>query len=164
MGSLTKRYKTDKDLERKGVGIEFDKNDDGTVQRIDIARAGRANPEYLAVIDRIMKPHRRADTLGVLPAAKKDELTREAFAEAGIVGWSNIPASDITGDPKAVGYLPYSKANAVSLLTNLPELYTDLIELAVGRETFLEVEKEEDAKNSVTTSSTGLTTASTNVS
>ena len=159
--SLTKQYKTDTALERKGVGIEFPANDDGTIPCIYIARAGRNNPDYQVVIDRIMKPHRRAAAMDVLPQAKKDELTREAFAEAGILGWKHICAADVSGNADDKGYVEYSKANAVKLLTNLPDLYTTLIELAVDRTTFLEVAKEEDAKNSVKSSSTVSTTTET---
>ena len=158
--SLSDHFKTDAELERKGVGIDLPANDDGSVPCIYIARAGRNNPDYQKVVDRIMKPFRRAAQVGALPQKKQDELTREAFAEAGIVGWKNVLLSDVSGNDGKEGrtldegFADYSKDNAVKLLTRLPDLYTSLIELSVDRNTFLAVEKEEDAKNSVKSLST----------
>lgn len=159
--SLTSKFKTDASLERKGIGIEFPANADGTIPCIHVARAGRNNPDYQVVVDRIMKPHRRAMAMDILPQDKKDALTREAFAEAGIVGWSNVLASDVTGDPKAEGFVPYTKASAVALLTNLPDLYAALIEISVDHSSYLQMAKEDDAKNSVKSSNTNSTTAAT---
>lgn len=159
--SLSAKYKTDKNLERNGVRIEFPPNPDKTVPYFDIVRAGRANPDYQVVADRINAPHRRAEALGVLPADKREALTREIYAEAGIKNWGNIPASDITGDPEATGYLPYSKQNAIALFTNLPDLYNDLVAMSIDHNTFLEAEKELAAKNSVKSSPTASTTAAT---
>jgi hypothetical protein len=158
--SLSKTFKTDPALEKTGVEIEMPPNDDGTIPTFTIARAGRNNPEYQKVMDRVMKPHRRADQLGALKQAKKDELTREIFAEAGVLNWKNVEAADVFGtDSKK--HAPYTKDNAISLFKRLPELYAVLIEFSVDRATFLEAEKEEDAKNSVKSSPIALTTQAT---
>lgn len=148
--SLTKHYKTDAELERKGVGIQFPTNDDGSVPEIFIARAGRSNPDYHRVAERVMKPFRRMAQVGALPAAKQDELTLEIFAEAGIVGWKNIPLDDVTGLATDTGkFADPTTDNKIALLKNLPEVYGQLIELATNRDTFMAVQKAEDAKNSV---------------
>lgn len=171
--SLSSHFKTDANLERKGVGIDMPANDDGSVPCIYIARAGRNNPEYQKVVDRIMKPYRRAAQVGALPQSKQDVLTRECFAEAGILGWKNVLKSDVTGNdggtnadgslrPLDEGFADYTKDNAIALLTRLPDLYTSLIELSVDRSTFLEVEREADAKNSAKSSPTNLSTAAPN--
>ncbi len=146
--SLSRHFKTDADLERKGVGIQFPENDDGTIPEIYICRAGRNNPDYQKVVERVMKPHRRAAQVGALSPKKQDELTQEIFCEAGIVGWKNVSAADVTGDPAATGYAEYTKDNAILLCKNLPEVYVRLIELATDHTTFQQAAREEDAKNS----------------
>lgn len=157
--SLTAHFKTNAELERKGVAIELPAHDNGDIPVIYLARAGRNNPDYAKVQDRVMKPHRRAAQVGALPQKKQDELTREVFSEAGVIGWKNIPKSDVTGNAADEGYAEYSKENAILLFTNLPDLYTSMIELSVDRQTFMDVEKEEDAKNSVKSFSTSLNKA-----
>lgn len=159
--SLSSKYKTDKTLERTGVRIEFPVNADGTVPYIDILRASRSNPNYQVVADRINAPHRRAEDMGILPPAKREELTREIYAEAGIKGWGNILLSDVTGNPEDEGYADFSKANAIALFTNLPDLYQSLVSLSIEHSTFLVVEKERAAKNSAMSLPTILTTVGT---
>lgn len=144
--SLANHFKTNAALERKGVSIELPAHENGDVPEIILARAGRNNPDYQKVVERIFRPFRRAQQLNALPAAKNEELTREAFAEAGILGWKNMLKSDVTGVATDTGYVDYTKDNAVSLCKNLPDLYHSLIEMSVDRQTYLEVQ--EDAKNS----------------
>ncbi len=147
--SLSTHFKTNHDLERKGVDVEFPPNDDGSIPTFTIARAGSNNPDYQKVSERIMKPHRRAIAVNAVPRAQQDRLTREIFAEAGLVGWRNVLASDVTGNSEDTGFAEYSKDAAVMLLTNLPDLYASLIEISVTHSTFQDVEREADAKNSV---------------
>ncbi len=146
--SLSSHFKTDPLLERKGVGIDLPENDDGTTPQIILARAGRNNPDYQKVAERIMRPHRRAQQVNALAQAKSDELTMEIFCEAGILSWSNIPLSEVTGNPDDKGYAPYTKENAIKLMTELPDLYASLIELSTSRDTFIAAVKAEEAKNS----------------
>lgn len=162
--SLAATFKTDSKLERQGVSIELPAHDNGDIPVIVLARAGRNNPDYQKVVERIFRPFRKAQQLNALPQAKNDELTREAFAEAGILGWKFMLKSDITGNdgkdgrPLDEGYADYTKAHAIGLCTNLPDLYHSLIEMAVARETFQNAVAEGEAKNSVTSSSTGSST------
>lgn len=163
--SLASLFKTNANLERKGVAIEMPApNDDGSLPVFYLARAGRLNPDYQKVMERVMRPHRRAANLGVLPQAKQDELTREVFAEAGVLGWKFVPRSDVTGNKDDTGYAEYSKENAIALFVNLPDLYQALIEMSVERTTFQDADKEEDAKNSSRSLSTSTNRDQTSVS
>lgn len=146
--SLSAQFKTDTTLETNGVEIQLAENKDGTIATVIIARAGRINPAYQKVADRIFKPHRRAANMGMLSEAKNSELTRKVFAEAGVIGWKNVLMSDVTGVKTDEGYIDYSVENAEKLFVNLPEVYSRLIELATDHQTFMQVVKEEEAKNS----------------
>jgi hypothetical protein len=152
--SLSRRFKTDTTLEQKGVGIQFPPNDDNSIPEFFICRASRSNPGYQKVADRIFKPFRRAQEMGALPESKNQELTRQVFAEAGLIGWKNVLLSDVMNDDSLEGFAEYSVENAIALLKNLPEVYGRLIELATSHETFMAAVNEADAKNSAKSAAT----------
>lgn len=145
--SLTARYKTDSELETKGAKYELPANDDGTIPTFYLARMSNANPRYLKVLNQVMKPYQREIQLGTLSEEKAKELQIRIFVDAILTGWENILASDVTGDPNAAGYLDFSKQYATMLLERLPELHRVLSDFASDMSNYLEVNREEAAKN-----------------
>jgi hypothetical protein len=145
--SLTARYKTNAEFETNGAKLELSANEDGSIPTFYIARMGTTNPRYLKTLTAEMKPFQREIQLNSISEEKAAEIQRNVFAKSILVGWENILASDITGDPKAAGCLDYSVPFAVQLLENLPELHNVLREFAQNMDNFLDVNREEAAKN-----------------
>ena len=121
--SLYKAFKTDESVETKGVWIEYDTQGDGKPARFKIARAGGSNRKYTAVLERKMKPVRRALATGALDDKVSERILAETYAEAVILGWENITWPDGNGAEKA---LSFSRENCVMVLLALPELFADL--------------------------------------
>lgn len=146
MGSLTKTFGTDKQKEKEGVWIEIAVNDDDSIARIKILRAGESNKKFT----------KRYATLG-----KKTKVMRgdkqvlqnkaliEAFAETCVVEWENI--ENINEAPEGVTKEPYmscSKENAMKLFQELPDLFNFIFVQASELETFQAEVNEEEGKNS----------------
>ena len=111
--SIYKRFKTDADLEAKS-GIELDYGDG---VKIRVLRAGGSNLAFQKALREALIKHGRR-----LSAMSDDESVRgmaEIYADTVIVGWEGI--SDENDEP-----LPFSKANVVKVLTELPELFRDI--------------------------------------
>lgn len=154
--SLTAQYHVNQDKARKGVPFPVGRPDKhGRTPVFKLARASSANPDYQATLDRLMAPHRASMRGRAMPPELFAELTRRAFAEAGVLGWENVLKDDVYGHGKrpAVGepvanreadpnddYETYSHEAAYALLTRLPELYDLLAEVSTGRELFGDAE------------------------
>jgi hypothetical protein len=153
--SLTRQYYVNPEKARSGVPFPVGRPDkNGKRPTFVLARASSSNANYQATLDRYMAPHRAAMRGRAMPQELFAELTRRAFAEAGILGWTNVLADDVYGEGKRpTGYVPgsddyeaYSPEAAYALLTRLPELYDLLAEVSTGRELF--GDEEADAGNS----------------
>lgn len=125
--SLYELFATDPELERKGVVIDYGKT------RVTLARAGGANKRFQAVMQRLLKPYRRAIQAGTMDEGKAEEVLREAYVEANIVNWEEL-ASDgewQQGVRLADGQVhAFSAENVKQVLRDLPELFSDLQEQA----------------------------------
>ncbi len=91
-----------------------------------LARAGGANLNFSKALEKKTRPHRGRG--GAFEGEEVDvelatELMKEAFAETIILDWKGI--TDKTGKPVA-----YSAKAAVKLLKALPDLFTDLRDVA----------------------------------
>lgn len=146
--SLTRIFKTDNTKETQGVPIRVGINDDGTQPTFYVSRASRANPRYLAALERILGPHRAAMERKALPEGFASKLMRQVFVEGALMGWDNIPKSDVQGGTTdAVGYAEFNDANAETLFDNLPELFAMIEGKANDIALFRVEELETDAKN-----------------
>ena len=116
--SLYSLFKTDKSLEVKGIDLQYG---DGII--ITIARAGGANPIYARVVEAKTKPYRRQIQSETISRELSEQLTREIYAEAIVLGWSGV--TDENG--KA---MEFTKENAVKLFKDLPDLFEDVKEQA----------------------------------
>lgn len=113
--SLYAQFKTDPKLEAEtGVLLDY-----GTAGKILIHRAGGANKKFSAVLQAKLKPHRRQIDAKTLEDETATRLMAEAFAEAVIVDWEGV--KDEAGND-----LPFTKANVVKLLVDLPEFFKNL--------------------------------------
>mgnify|MGYP003439894611 FL=1 len=116
--SLYSIFKTNKDLEVKGIDLQYG---EGII--ITIARAGGANPVYARVVEAKTKPYRRQIQSETISAELSEQLTREIYAEAIVLDWEGV--TDENGE-----IMPFTKENAVKLFKDLPDLFADIKEQA----------------------------------
>ena len=138
--SLKKQFKTDDNLETKGVVIQYG----GT--RVRIARAGGANIGYKKALEKEMKPHRRALAANVMDNDQALPILQRVFAKHVVLDWTvecivdgekqwvrGIDPED-AGQPSvapeslAESLLTVTPENVMAVFAELPELYTDLQE------------------------------------
>lgn len=137
MTSMYEQFKTDAELERNGVEIDY-----GDF-RVTVARAGGANKRFARVLESKSKPYRRAIQTETMNLELSIGLLREVYAEAIILRWETKvneewligiePPPDV--DLEAVeltneGLLAFTRDNIVEVFTLLPDLFQDLQEQA----------------------------------
>lgn len=138
--SIYEMWGTEAILETGGVWIDYGKE----AGKFLIARAGGANTKFAKVLEAKMRPHRRLlEGKGKQKKLDNDIATKvlmEAFIEGCLLEWEGV--TDRDGKE-----LPLTKANAVQLFTDLPDLFNDLREQASSMATFQQEEMEDDAGN-----------------
>lgn len=141
-------FKTDEELESSGVTLNY-----GTF-KIVVARAGGGNKKYVRVLENKIRPYRRAIQAGTMDDATDRKVMAEVYAEAVILGWSKVEPGE--NGPKETPNvipgrdgedIPFTKANVVMVLTDLPDLFADIISQAQQVSTFRQDIDEVDAKN-----------------
>lgn len=144
MTSLFKTLKTDTDLERKGLWLNF-----GDVE-IKIARAGGANVEYAKAEERYFEPHRRAADLGILAEDVASEALRNVFADTVILGWRTKQPDgsyiDTIEGPNGEP-LTFNRDNVMMVMKELPELFRTIRQYANEYKIFRRKQQEIAAGN-----------------
>jgi hypothetical protein len=130
-----KTYETDREKERDGVRVE---TSGGTFV---VRRKGTSNREYVRALERKFRPYRRALMVGKMDTMKRRELEMEVFVETVLVGWE----PDVTGRDEQP--LEFTRANAIQLFADLPDLYDEVDFAAEQPETFRLIAREEEAGN-----------------
>lgn len=138
--SLYKNFATESDKEVNGVEIPFEPNDDGSVPTFIIARSGGGNKPYLKALKDATKPYERQIALKTLDAETDAMIYKKVFASYVIKGWQNV--QDENGAP-----LAYTAANAVKLMSDLPDLYSILQSQSNEAALFRKTVVEEQSKN-----------------
>lgn len=142
--SLRKVFKTDKDAEISGVwqDVGFNEHNKKPI-RIHISRMSGSNKRYSSELERVTKPHQASIQNGAFSNDLARELLQKVFVDTVLLGWDNVPLSDLTGkdedDDKTVDY---SKENALALFAEMPDLYDDWEKRAQAASNF----REENAK------------------
>lgn len=121
--SLYAQFTTDKDLEKKGIVLEYGLNSKGLPIGIRVARAGGSNAAYAKRMEAKAKPFRRQIQTETIDKKQLEKLVLEVFCETVILGWENV-------EDQAGNELTYSVENAVKLFTDLPDLFADVQEQA----------------------------------
>lgn len=140
---LHKNFATNKDLERTGITLEYGDPDepDAKPVRILIARAGGANTAYDKALDKRTRSIRRQIQANAVSIAEMRKISREVYAETVLLGWEGVTEDD------GKTPIPFNFENAVKLLTDLPDLFDDIVQQASTAQLFRGVQLEEDAKN-----------------
>lgn len=139
--SLYKQFKTDDNLERTGILLQYGVNErNGEPITIRVARAGGSNSAYLKKIEAKVKPFRRQIQNETIEKPVVDKMLRETYAESVVLGWENV--DDKQGNP-----LPFTVQNCIQLFEELPDLFTDVQEQAQKAALFRADVLEADSKN-----------------
>lgn len=138
--SLYENFETNKEREVGGVPMEYSPNKDGTIPTFNVTRMSRSNVRYTKRLEAATKPHRRAIQLETMDNNLAEKISMQVFVDTILLGWSNIQGRD----GKAI---PFSKAAAIVLFTDLPDLYDDLQGRASKASEFRNEVIEEEAKN-----------------
>lgn len=138
--SLFRLFKTNPNLEREGVLLEYGENSKGKPIGIRIARAGGANVQFQKRLDVLVKPYRRQIQTETIDSKQIEKLMRQVYAETVVLGWENV--EDENGDE-----LTFSVDNCVRLFDALPDLFSDIQEQAGKAALFRAELLEAEAKN-----------------
>jgi len=138
--SLYSQFKTDENLERTGIVLEYGNNSKGKPMGIRIARAGGSNSAYLKLMEAALKPYRRQLQNDLMDNGTIEKVLREVYAKTIVLGWENI--EDAEGKP-----LEFTVEHCVKLFTDLPDLFTDVRSQAEKSALFRAEIMANDAKN-----------------
>lgn len=119
---------------------------DGDVEiKFVLARAGGSNRKFSNRLQALTRPYQRSMENGTMPEDKAAALMAQAIAETVILDWENV--CDRDGKP-----MKYSPERAKTLLIELPELRTVILEEATKASNFIASEVEENQDFSESTS------------
>lgn len=138
--SLYKSFKTDANLEKSGIELEYGENSKGQPILIRIARAGGANSAYNKRLEVLTKPYRRQIQTETIDNKVLEKIVAQAFAETVVLGWEGV-------EDEADNELAFSVDNVVKLFNDLPDLYKDIQEQAQKTALFRQEILEADSKN-----------------
>lgn len=141
--ALFSQFKTDRDLEKTGITLQFGTTTRGGKEvpvQIRIARAGGGNTKFDKVFEHKTKPYKRMIQTDSLPDSVNKQIMRETYAETVVLGWDNVQNED--GE-----FIEFSVENAVELFTALPELLTEIQVQSNKASLFRALTVEEDVKN-----------------
>ena len=128
-------YGTDNNLESgQGVDIAY------PFGTFTIHRAGGTNKKFSTVFNAKLKPHIRKHDQGILEDEIKERILIETYAETVIIGWKDV-------HDRAGKKMSFNVKNCVKLLTDLPDLFTDIQLQAADFATFKGEQEEVIIKN-----------------
>lgn len=147
--SLRKTFKTDVKAETEGVWVEADMNEyNGKPVEIHISRMSKSNKRYSKRLEAVTRPHQSAIQNESFDNDLAENLLRNVFVDTILLGWRNLPKSDLTGnDADNDVELEFNRENALALFKELPECYDDWAERARKAAAFREATSETAAGN-----------------
>lgn len=135
MASPYAKFKTDSEMETSGIWLDY-----GDF-KIRIARAGGANVRYEQALAKHVQKNKLAVKTESLSTNDIRKILIEVFADTVILGWEGL-----TDENEQL--MPFSRENAIKVLTDLPELFADIQEQSSKIVLFQRKTLEEAAKNS----------------
>jgi hypothetical protein len=145
---LRSNYGTDRALETDGVKIAVDTNDhNGKPIFIITSRMGRTNKRYSKALEEATRPHTASIENETLDNELGAKILQTVFVDTVLLGWENLPKSELTGDEKDTADLPYNRENALALFEALPDFYDVCEKHAKKAANFRAEQKKVAAKN-----------------
>lgn len=157
--SLSRHFKTVKELEKTGVRVEYGLNSKGKTIAFMIARSGGSNQAYLDYLEALSKPHRHAIQTERVENKVLQGILKKAFIGKCLKGWENVEAEWLPATPMEVTIdgvtetkdvypdLEFSQENVEKLYEEFPDLYTDHQDLSAKNAMYLQEVRKADAKN-----------------
>lgn len=146
--SLRKTFKTDKTAEVEGVEVAVAMNDHNNEPIfIRISRMGTTNKRYTKALNKVTQPHQAAIQNGAMDNDLARKMLQEVFVDTILLGWKNLPKSELTGDEADKDELEFTRENALALFDEMPDLYDDWEGRAQKASSFREQEREASAGN-----------------
>lgn len=153
-----RRKLSSRQKEAEGVWVSFPEYETecGKIPKLKIARMAKNNPRYLKAYDLHFKTAKRAlrrKSVTVEDASKANLLV---FIDAGLLDWEDMPNFDTVSKELIPGqgkFLSYTKEHAKIFFDEHNDFLTQAIDCAEDEETFIAEELEDEAKNSVKSSS-----------
>lgn len=146
--SLRKTFRTDRTAEIEGVEVQVAVNDhNGKPISIRIARMSTSNKRYTKELNRVTKPHMAAIQNDALDDELARKMLQKVFIDAILLGWDNLPKSELTGNDEDTELLDFTPENAQALFDEMPDLYNDWESRAQKAAAFREAEREVSAGN-----------------
>lgn len=125
------KLKTDSNLEEEGVLVPLGD------AKIKVARMG--NKRYQAAFNRRMTPHKNAARAGIVADEVVEQILIEVIAETVLLDWEGIKEDGVP--------LPYSRENAIRVLTEIRAFRDIVVSIADRMETFRRESVENSEKN-----------------
>ena len=149
MASMYKQFGTSKQLEQKGIILDYDDF------RITIARAGGSNIKFAKALERHSKPHRRALDTNTMDETRARKMLYTVYAETIILDWCVKQETEEGKEPEYAqgiegvdgSLLPFKKQYIIDAFTALHDLFLDVQEQAKQASLFRDEDLEQDAKN-----------------
>lgn len=146
--SLRKTFKTDLNAEVEGVEIDVAINEHNNEPiTIRISRMSSTNKRYTKALEAATKPHQASIQHGALDETIARNMLQGVFVDTILLGWSNLPKSELTGVETDTELLEFNRDNALALFKEMPGLYDDWEARAKAAATFREKERERNAGN-----------------
>lgn len=146
--SLRKTFKTDKTAEVEGVEVAVAMNDHNNEPIfIRISRMGTTNKRYTKALNKVTQPHQAAIQNGAMDNDLARKMLQEVFVDTILLGWKNLPKSELTGNEDDKDELEFTRENALALFEEMPDLYDDWESRAQKASSFREQEREVSAGN-----------------
>lgn len=123
--SLYKQFETSTTLETGGKWFEVNppNEEDGKKPGFLLARRSSKNTAFSAAMERILRQHKRELDNGSMSPQESRALLVETFVDTVLKDWRNVRGRN--GD-----VLDYTRDNAITLFTDLPDLFDTLNEQA----------------------------------
>lgn len=140
--SLRKTFKTDQRAETEGVEVEVAVNDHNNEPiKIRIARMSSSNKRYTKELNKVTKPHMSAIQNDAFDNDLARGMLQKVFVDTILLGWSNLPKSELTGNDADTEDLEFTRENALALFKEMPDLYDDWESRAQKAAAFREAER-----------------------
>lgn len=124
-------YKINKEHATDGVRMELPEGN-----WIKMRYAGASNAAYAKSLQEVLKPYRRS--INQISAEEDRKLLATVYAQSIVVDWGGPDFKD----------KPFNEINFVTLMTDLPEFFVDIQEMAGTMRYFADEYVEDTVKNS----------------
>ncbi len=134
--SIYELFETDTTMEQQGIVVDF-----GDYGKFKIARAGASNIKYTDSFKTRYKPYQKLVRQNKMPESVAQKLLIEVYADAIILAWEGVY-------DRKLKPIPYTRANVVQVMTDLPDLFSQILTESQNADLYRKEFIEDAGKNS----------------